>query len=105
VWQVPYDPPPNGGTLSTAGDLVFTGLMTGELVAHDARDGKKLWSYKTGSGIIGPPITYELDGQQYVAVMSGIGGLLALYLPHPELAKVPRGGSLTVFRLPTAAAK
>ncbi len=104
VWEVPYDPPPNGGTLSTAGDLVFTGLMTGELVAHDARDGNPLWRYKTGSGIIGPPITYELDGQQHVAVMSGIGGLLALYLPHPELAKVPRGGSLTVFRLPAAGA-
>lgn len=100
VWEVPYDPPPNGGTLSTAGGLVFTGLMTGELVAHEARTGKRLWSHKTASGIIGPPITYELDRQQYVAVMSGIGGLLALYLPHPELAKVPKGGSLTVFRLP-----
>lgn len=103
VWQVPYDPPANGGTLSTAGELVFTGLMTGELVAHHARTGKLLWSHKTASGIIGPPITYDLDGQQYVAVMSGIGGLLALYLPHPELAKVPKGGSLTVFRLPGGA--
>lgn len=105
VWEVPYDPPPNGGTLSTAGGLVFTGLMTGELVAHDARTGKRLWSHKTASGIIGPPITYELDGRQYVAVMSGIGGLLALYLPHPELAKVPKGGSLTVFRLPGEGAR
>ncbi len=100
VWQVPVDPPANGGTLTTAGDLVFTGLMTGELVAHHARSGKRLWSYKTASGIIGPPITYDLDGEQYVASMSGIGGLLALYLPHPALAKVPKGGSLTVFRLP-----
>ncbi len=99
VWEVPYDPPANGGTLSTAGDLVFTGLETGELVAHNARSGKLLWSYRTASGIIGPPITYELDKEQYVAVQSGIGGLLAIHLPHPELAKVSRGGSVTVFRL------
>ncbi len=105
VWQVPYDPPANGGTLSTGGDLVFTGLMTGELVAHDARSGERLWSHKTASGIIGPPITYELDGRQYVAVMSGVGGLLALYLPHPELARVPRGGSVTVFGLPQEQAR
>lgn len=99
VWEVPYDPPPNGGTLTTAGDLVFTGLMTGELVAHHARTGELLWQYKTGSGIIGPPITYDLDGEQYVAVLSGIGGLLSWHLPHPELARVNKGSSVTVFRL------
>ncbi|MEC9340691.1 MAG: PQQ-binding-like beta-propeller repeat protein, partial [Pseudomonadota bacterium] len=99
VWEVPNDPPPNRGTLTTAGDLVFTGLMTGELVAHHARTGELLWQYKTGSGIIGPPITYALDGEQYVAVLSGIGGLLSWHLPHPELARVNKGSSVSVFRL------
>jgi alcohol dehydrogenase (cytochrome c) len=83
----------------TAGDLVFTGLQTGELVAYDAENGEELWRYKTGSGIIAPPVTYEVDGAQYVAVVSGIGGVVAWNLPYTDLAQVNKGGSLTVFRL------
>jgi len=99
IWEVAIDPPPNGGTLVTAGDLVFTGLQTGELVAYDAENGEELWRYKTGSGIIAPPVTYEVDGAQYVAVVSGIGGVVAWNLPYTDLAQVNKGGSLTVFRL------
>jgi PQQ-dependent dehydrogenase (methanol/ethanol family) len=63
------------GTLATAGDIVFYGTMEGWFKAVDARSGKLLWQYKTGSGIIGQPITYRgPDGKQYIAVFSGIGG-------------------------------
>lgn len=104
AWEVAIDPPPMGGTLVTAGGLVFTGLITGELVAHDARSGAELWHYQTGSGIIAPPVSYAVDGVQYVAVVSGIGGLLPLVLPVPGTRATNPGGLLTVFRLHRGAA-
>ena len=75
VWAVKEDLPVWSGTVATAGDLVFYGTMDGWFKALDARTGALLWQYKTGSGIIGQPITYKgPDGHQYVAVLSGIGG-------------------------------
>lgn len=99
VWQVPVDPPANGGVLTTAGGLVFTGLQTGELAAYNIDDGNLLWQYQTPSGIIAPPVTYELDGEQYVAIQSGIGGLFSWFLPNPKFATVTKGASITVFKL------
>ena len=59
----------------TAGDVVFYGTMDGWFKAVDARTGNELWQFKTGSGIIGQPVTYRgPDGKQYVAVLSGVGG-------------------------------
>ncbi len=69
-WRVTYATRENGGTLTTAGNLVFAGTATGLFTAHDARTGEKLWEtqlYDT----IASPITYELDGTQHVAVLSG----------------------------------
>ncbi len=64
-----------GGALSTASDVVFYGTMDGWFRAVDAKDGKELWKFKVGSGIIGAPMTYiGPDGKQYVAILSGIGG-------------------------------
>jgi glucose dehydrogenase len=64
-----------GGALATAGDVVFYGTMDGWLKAADAVSGKELWKFKVGSGLIGSPMTYRgPDGQQYVAVLSGVGG-------------------------------
>jgi PQQ-dependent dehydrogenase (methanol/ethanol family) len=64
-----------GGALTTAGDVVFYGTMDGWLKAVDAVNGNELWKFKVGSGIIGSPMTYRgPDGQQYVAVLSGVGG-------------------------------
>ena len=76
VWGVKDDKfPLYSGVLATAGDLVFYGTMDGWFKAVDARNGKELWKFKTGSGIVGSPITYlGPDGKQYVAVYSGIGG-------------------------------
>ena len=63
------------GALATAGDVVFYGTMDGWFKAVDAQTGELLWQFKTGSGIVGQPITYRgPDGKQYVAILSGVGG-------------------------------
>jgi PQQ-dependent dehydrogenase (methanol/ethanol family) len=75
VWEIKEDLPLWSGALATAGDVVFYGTMEGWFKAVDARDGKLLWQFKTGSGIIGQPISYRgPDGRQYIAVLSGVGG-------------------------------
>jgi len=82
------------GAVATSTGLVFTGDMRGHFMAMDARSGALLWEFRTGSGIIGSPITYELDGTQYVAVPSGgIGGDMTFYY------KEPKAGNLWVFAL------
>ena len=74
-WSVPERFPVWSGALATAGDVVFYGTMDGWFKAVDARDGKPLWQFKVGSGIIGQPVAYRgPDGKQYVAVLSGVGG-------------------------------
>jgi PQQ-dependent dehydrogenase (methanol/ethanol family) len=74
-WKIPENLASYGGALTTAGGLVFYGTMEGWLKAVDQRTGVELWKFKTGSGIIGNPMTYVgPDGKQYVAVLSGVGG-------------------------------
>jgi alcohol dehydrogenase (cytochrome c) len=91
-----------GGVLATHGGLVFTGTPEGFLKAFDAKTGKELWKFNTGSGIIGSPITWEMDGEQYVAVVSGWGGAVPLW--GGDVAKmhqgITQGGSLWAFKLP-----
>ncbi|MDP3855485.1 PQQ-dependent dehydrogenase, methanol/ethanol family [Phenylobacterium sp.] len=89
----------NAGVLSTAGGLIFQGAAQGEFAAYSAADGKKLWSYKTDNGVIAPPSTYEIDGEQYVALMVGYGGAGALSAPFllPDRPRLP--GRLMVFKL------
>ncbi len=90
-----------GGVLTTHGGLVFTGTPEGYLKAWDAKTGKELWKYNTGSGITGSPITWEQDGEQWVAVVSGWGGAVPLW--GGEVAKshagITQGGSLWAFKL------
>jgi quinohemoprotein ethanol dehydrogenase len=74
AWEVPHDTAVPGGVLSTAGGLVFQGNGSGAFSAYDARTGERLWSSPVGIGIIAPPITYRVDGVQYIAVLAGIGG-------------------------------
>ncbi|OYW92417.1 MAG: PQQ-dependent dehydrogenase, methanol/ethanol family, partial [Caulobacterales bacterium 32-67-6] len=71
----------NAGVLTTAGGLVFQGAAEGTFSAYDAATGAKLWSYETVNGVIAPPSTYEIDGEQYVALMVGYGGAGALSSP------------------------
>jgi alcohol dehydrogenase (cytochrome c) len=99
-WQAPSALPRFSGVLSTDGGVVFSGQLTGEFEAFDADNGKKLWSFKTGSGIEGQPVTWMQDGVQYVAVSSGIGGVYSLFSGDERLKNVPAGGSLWVFALP-----
>jgi PQQ-dependent dehydrogenase (methanol/ethanol family) len=74
-WKIKEHFPAWSGTLVTAGDVVFYGTMDGWFKALDARTGQELWKFKTGSGIIGQPVTYRgPDGKQYVAILSGVGG-------------------------------
>jgi quinohemoprotein ethanol dehydrogenase len=74
-WQVTYDAVWNGGTLATAGNLVFQGTAEGDFYAYDARSGKRLWRFDAQRGISAAPISYSLDGRQHVAVLVGWGGL------------------------------
>ncbi|MDJ0786383.1 MAG: PQQ-dependent dehydrogenase, methanol/ethanol family [Myxococcota bacterium] len=78
VWRAQYTGPWNGGTLTTAGNLVFQGTAHGTFVAYRASDGEPLFETSSGTGVIAAPVTYELDGEQYVAVMAGWGGAYAL---------------------------
>src|SRR6266446_5714227 len=96
-WQAPSTLPRFSGVLSTAGGVVFSGQLTGELEAFDADTGKKLWQFKTGSGIEGQPVTWEQDGRQYAADAAGHGGVYSLFSGDERLKDVPAGGSLWVF--------
>jgi alcohol dehydrogenase (cytochrome c) len=100
-WSVRTRSPMSASMLATAGGLVFTGDAEGNFVAYDDRTGELLWSYQTGSGIRSGPIAFELDGVQYVAVASGMGGAVGGYTGPgaPWLRSYRGGGALFVFRL------
>jgi alcohol dehydrogenase (cytochrome c) len=98
-WTHPWEIASFSGTLTTAGNLVFSGNMLGEFVAFDARTGQKLWSFQTSSGIVGQPITWERGGKQYVTVASGIGTVYLFFAGDRRLSLVPPGGSLWTFAL------
>ena len=70
-----YVSPWNGGTLATAGGLVFQGAADGRLVAYDAAKGAKIWDAALGVGVVAAPMTYEMDGKQYVSIAVGWGGV------------------------------
>ena len=74
VWRVTHPVVESGGVLATAGNLVFQGRSDGMLCAYRATDGKKLWEYDAGTGIMAPPITYLVGGVQHITVMAGWGG-------------------------------
>jgi alcohol dehydrogenase (cytochrome c)/quinohemoprotein ethanol dehydrogenase len=78
VWRVEYDHPWNGGTLATAGDLVFQGTGEGQLNAYKADTGAKLWSADTQAGVVAAPMSYEVNGEQYIAIEVGWGGAYGL---------------------------
>ena len=75
IWQIHENMPVWTGALVTAGDVAFYGTMDRWFKAVDAKDGKPLWKFHSGSGLIGQPVTYQgADGVQYVAIVSGVGG-------------------------------
>jgi alcohol dehydrogenase (cytochrome c) len=98
-WQHGWPIASFSGTLTTAGDLVFSGDMIGEFHAFDARSGKELWSFRTGSGIISQPIAWQKDGREYITLASGIGGVYPAAAGDERIATVPVGGALWTFAL------
>ena len=96
AWVQEYVSPWNGGTLSTAGGLVVQGTADARLVIYNAKTGEKLWDTPTGTGVIAAPITYEIDGKQYVSVAAGWGGIYGLYQNTAE-TKAP--GTVYTFVL------
>jgi len=102
-WTVEAPSPFMSGVLTTGGGLVFAGTPEGEFKAYDQESGKELWSYQTGSGIVGSPVSYSVDGKQYVAVPSGFGGWTGWSTigggGAPHLKDSRKGGYVTVFGL------
>lgn len=97
-WTVKHPFFLNGGVLATKGNLVFQGTAEGKLFAYDAKSGKELWSYTTINGIVAPPISYAINGRQYIAVMVGYGGFGAMLgTIVPDRPRLP--GRLIVFAL------
>jgi alcohol dehydrogenase (cytochrome c) len=101
-WTVKSKYPPMASALVTGSDLLFTGDPEGNFFALDGSTGEKLWSFSTGSGHRGSPISYSVDGRQYIAVPVGWGSALAGLLPQlwPEAEDFPGGSTLFVFALP-----
>jgi len=79
VWRATQTTIENGGLLSTAGGLVFQGNSDAELVAYDDATGERLWSAPAQTAILAPPVTYSVDGEQYLVVVAGWGGIDALF--------------------------
>lgn len=96
--ETPY--PLLGGMLATP-DLVFTGHPSGEFTAHDAKTLEQVWEFKTGSGINAPPMTFTVDGKQYIGLLVGLGGAWDKWFidSTPELKNVQTGSMLYVFGL------
>jgi quinohemoprotein ethanol dehydrogenase len=78
AWRVEHIAPWNGGTLTTAGNLVFQGSADGRFVAYNASTGEKLWETPVGTGVVAAPATYTVDGVQYVSVAVGWGGVFGI---------------------------
>ncbi|WP_171012945.1 methanol/ethanol family PQQ-dependent dehydrogenase [Arcobacter arenosus] len=100
-WEYKNPAPLWGGVLTTAGGLVFTGTPEGKFLAFDDETGEILFKYNAGSGIVSSPITWEQNGEQYIAIVSGWGGAVPLW--GGEVAKliknINQGGTVHVFKL------
>ncbi len=90
AWRAKRNPPRGGSVLSTAGELVFQSDRSGEFAAYHARTGKKLWFVSLNTGAVGGPISYEVDGEQYVAILGGHA--------HPGY-NMARNAALFAFKL------
>jgi quinohemoprotein ethanol dehydrogenase len=100
AWRAEYKSGWNGGALATAGNLVFEGTADGRVVAYRATDGKLLWESPAGTGVMAAPITYLVDGQQYVTVMAGWGGAFPLaYGEAGARAGVTSVGRVLTYKL------
>lgn len=101
AWTVERPGPWNGGTLATAGNLVFEGTAGGKFEAYRADTSAKLWSFAAQTGVMAGPVTYEVNGQQYVAVLAGWGGVFPLAAGEVSFAsgRVRNLSRMLVFKL------
>lgn len=104
-WKVEYPTPWNGGTMATAGNLVFQGTALGEFRAYSADTGRQLFAFPAGTGIMAGAATYMVGNDQYVAVLAGRGGALPLSIGYAigKARDVPNRPRLLVFKLNGAA--
>ena len=102
VWRKTNYAPLWGGVLATKGNLIFYGTPEGYLLGLNAKTGEEVYKFNTGSGIVGSPVTWEQDGEQYLSVVSGWGGAVPLW--GGEVAKrvkhLNQGGTVWTFKLP-----
>jgi hypothetical protein len=99
AWRAPYPVVEGGGVLTTAANLVFQGRADGILAAYRATDGKQVWQFDAGTGIMAPPVTYTVDGVQYVSVMAGWGGPTATFNAPNQGKRKPGYGRMPTFAL------
>ena len=101
VWRAKHATFWNGGTLTTAGNLVFQGTGDGLFRAWKADTGEEIWKIDAKTGIIAPPVTYSVDGEQYVVVLAGWGGVGLTLVPEPANAilKYGNAGKIFAFKL------
>ena len=99
MWRVPYKGPWNGGVLATGGDLVFQGDAEGLFHAYDARSGEQRWQFDAQQPIMAGPVSYAVNGRQYVAVMSGKGGAYNLAMPSYAAPQQRLPGRILAFRI------
>lgn len=100
AWRVEHPGTWNGGTLSTAGALVFQGTADGKFVAFRADNGERLWEFPAQTGIVAPAMTYEIDGEQYISVAVGWGGAFALVFGEfVQTDSLPNVSRVLTFKL------
>jgi quinohemoprotein ethanol dehydrogenase len=100
AWHVEHSGPWNGGTLATAGNLVFQGTADGKLVAYRADTGEQLWDFATQTGVVAAPISYTVDGEQYVSINVGWGGAFALVFgEYVQAGSLPNVSRVLTFKL------
>jgi len=100
-WKKRFDLPPMSSVLTTGSGLVFTGDMRGNLYAFDADNGNELWTFAAGSGSRGGPVSYAVNGKQYIAIPTGLGSHAPGFLAgaFPEIKNLPGGAALIGFTL------
>ena len=100
AWRAVHKGPWNGGTLATAGNLVFQGTADGHFNAYDAASGKPLWTTETYTATLAGPMTYTVDGEQYVAVGAGFGSVFYLAAGFAvDKLGTPDNGRILVYKL------
>ncbi len=100
-WKVRWELPPLGAVLTTGSGLVFTGDSSGILYAYDGDNGKELWRFNAGSGLRSGPVSYSVNGKQYIVFPTGLGSWSPIFLAqmYPKYKELPGGAAVIAFTL------